>query len=197
MGTICEVARVRHDLAAKPSPQNLQVSFLLRDIYSDHNWYRSWSNREHKSSVLFSCSVMSDSFQPMDFIMQGYLVHHQLPGCTQIHVHQVSDAIQPSHPLSSPSPPAFDLSQHQGLFQWVSSSHQVAKVLDLLLQHQPFPWILRTDFRIYWLDLLAVQGTLKCLLQKKFKSINSSMLRFLYGPTLTFIHNYWKNHTFD
>ena len=74
--------------------------------------------------------------------------------------------IQPSHPLSSLSPPAFNLSQHQGLFQWVSSSHQVAKVLELQLQHQSFQWIFRTDFfRTDWLDLLAVQGTLKSLLQ--------------------------------
>ena len=68
------------------------------------------------------------------------------PGITQTHVHWVSDAIQPSHPLSSPSPPAFYLSQHQGLFQWVSSSHQVAKVLEFQLQHQSFQWIFRTDF---------------------------------------------------
>ena len=68
--------------------------------------------------------------------------------------------------LSSPSPPAFNLSQHQGLFQWVSSSHQVAKVLEFQLQHQSFQWIFRTDFfRMDWLDLLAVQGTLKSLLQ--------------------------------
>ena len=65
---------------------------------------------------------------------------------TQAHVHWVGDAIQPSHPLSSPSPPTFNLSQHQGLFQWVSSSHQVAKVLEFQLQHQSFQWIFRTDF---------------------------------------------------
>ena len=70
---------------------------------------------------------------------------HQLPELTQTHVHWVSDAIQSSHPLSSPSPPAFNLSQHQGLFQWVSSSHQVAKVLEFQLQHQSFQWIFRTD----------------------------------------------------
>ena len=68
----------------------------------------------------------------------GLHVHHQLPEFTQTHIHQVSDAIQPSHPLLSPSPPAFNLSQHQGLFQRVSSWHQVAKVLELQLQHQSF-----------------------------------------------------------
>ena len=81
---------------------------------------------------------------PMNHSMPGLPVHHQLPEFTQTHVHWVGDAIQPSHPLSSPSPPAFSLSQHQGLFQWVSSLHQVAKVLEL--QHQSFQWIFRSDF---------------------------------------------------
>ena len=71
--------------------------------------------------------------------------HHQLPESTQTYVHWVSDAIQPSHPLSSPSPPAFNLSQHQGLFKWVSSLHQVAKVLEFQLQYQSFQWTPRTD----------------------------------------------------
>ena len=104
---------------------------------------------------------------PMDCIMPGLPVHHQLPEFTQTLVHWVSDAIQPSHPLSAPSPPTFHLSQHQGLFLWVSSSHQVAEVLEFWFQHQPFRWIFRTDisFRMDWLDLLAVQGTLKSLLQ--------------------------------
>ena len=80
---------------------------------------------------------------PMDCSMPGLPVY-QLLEFTQTHIHRVGDAIQPSHPLSSPSPPIFNLSQHQGLFQWVSSSHQVAKVLEL--QHQSFWWIFRTDF---------------------------------------------------
>ena len=87
----------------------------------------------------------------MDYSMPGYPVLHHLLECTQIYVHWVGDAIQPSHPLSSPSPPAFNLSQHQGLFQWVSSSHQVAKVLELQLQHQSFQWIFRVDFLYNWL----------------------------------------------
>ena len=81
----------------------------------------------------------------MDCSMPGLPVHHQLPEFTQTHVHWVGDAIQPSHPLSSPSPPSFNLSQHQGLFQWVSSSQQVAKVLEFQLQHQSCHWIFRTD----------------------------------------------------
>ena len=98
------------------------------------------------SSVQFSCSVVSDSLQPHGLQHPGFPVHHQLPELTQTHVHWVGDAIQPSHPLSSPSTPAFNLSQNQGLFQWVSSSHQVANVLEFQLQHQSFQWIFRTDF---------------------------------------------------
>ena len=90
------------------------------------------------SSVAQSCPTLCD---PMDCSTPCLPVHHQLPEFTQTHVHWVSDAIQPSHPLSSPSPPALNLSQHQGLFQWVSSSHQVTKVLELPLQHQSFQWI--------------------------------------------------------
>ena len=80
----------------------------------------------------------------------GLPVHHQLLGFTLTHVHWIGDAIQPSHPLSSPTP-ALKFSQHQGLFQWVSSSHQVAKILELQLQHQFFQWIFRADFLYNWL----------------------------------------------
>ena len=80
----------------------------------------------------------------MDCSMPGFPVHHQLPELTQTHVHWVTHAIQPSHPMSSLSPPAFNLSQHQSLFQWGSSLHQVAKVLEFQLQHQSFQWIFRT-----------------------------------------------------
>ena len=100
----------------------------------------------------------------MDSSILGSPVLHHLPELAQTHVHWVSDAIQPFHPLSSPSPLAFSLSQHQGLFKWAGSSHQVAIALEL--QHQSFQWIFRTDFlRIDWFDILAVQGTLKSLLQ--------------------------------
>ena len=102
----------------------------------------------------------------MDCSTPSLLVHHQLPELAQTHAYRVSDAIQPSHPLSPPSPPTFNLSQHQGLFQWISSSHQVAKVLEFQLQHQSFNQYSRLiSFRMDWLDLLAVQGTLKSLLQ--------------------------------
>ena len=82
---------------------------------------------------------------PMNRSVPGLPVHHQLPEFIQTHVHWVSDAIQPSHTLSFPSPPAPNPSQHQSLSQWVSSSHQVAKVLEFQLQHQSFQWTLRTD----------------------------------------------------
>ena len=116
------------------------------------------------SSVTQSCLTL---FDPMNCSTPGLPVHHQLPEFTQTHIHRVSDAIQPSHPLSSPSPPAPNPSQHQRLFQWVHSLHEVAKVLEFQLQHQSFQWISRTDFlfRIDCFDPLAVQGTLKSLLQ--------------------------------
>ena len=96
-------------------------------------------------SVQFSRSVVSNSLRPHELQHSRSPVHHQILESTQIHVHWVGDAIQPSHPLSSPSPPALNLSQHQGLFKWVSSSHQVAKVLEFQLQHQSFQWTPRTD----------------------------------------------------
>ena len=116
------------------------------------------------SSVAQSCLTFCN---PIHCSMPGLSVHHQLLGFTQIHVHRVGDAIQPSYPLSSPSLPAFNLSQHQGLFQWVRSSHQVAKVLEFQLQHQSFQWPNPglISFKMDRLDLLAVQGTLKSLLQ--------------------------------
>ena len=100
------------------------------------------------SSVQFSSGAQSclTLYNPMDCSLPGLPIHHQLPEFTQTHVHWVSDAIQPSHPLLSPSPQTFNLSQHQGLFKWVSSSHQVAKLLEFQLQHQSFQWIFRTDF---------------------------------------------------
>ena len=95
------------------------------------------------SSVAQSCPTL---FDPMNCSTPGLPVHHQLPESTQTHVHWFGDAIQPSHPLSAPSPPALNISQHQGLFKWVSSSHQVAKILEFQLQNQSFQWIFRTDF---------------------------------------------------
>ena len=95
------------------------------------------------SSVAQSCLTPCN---PMNHSMLGLPVHQKLPEFTQTHAHWAGDAIQPPHPLSSPSPPAPNPSHQQGLFQWVSSSHQVAKVLEFQLQHQFFQWILRVDF---------------------------------------------------
>ena len=122
-------------------------------------------------------------------------IHHQLLELAQIHIQQVSDAIQPSHPLSSPSPPAFNLSQHQGLssesvlhIRWpkywsfsfsISPSNDYSKLI---------------SFRMNWLDLLAVQrDSQESSSAPQFKSINSLVLSFLYSPTLISVHDYWEN----
>ena len=126
---------------------------------------------------------------PMDHSKPGFLVHHQLPESTQTHLQWVGDATQPSHLLSSPFLPAFNLSQHQDLFKWVSSSHQVAKVLEFQLQHQSFhehPGLI--SFRMDWLDLLAVKGTLKSLLQHH--SSKASILRHSAFFIVQFSHPY-------
>ena len=115
------------------------------------------------SSIAQSCLTLWD---PMNRSMPGHPVHRQLLEFIQTHVHRVGDAIQPSHPLLSPSPPAPNPSQHQGLLQGVNSSHQVAKVLEFSFSISPsheHPGLI--SFRMDWLDLLAVQGTLKSLLQ--------------------------------
>ena len=129
--------------------------------------------------------------------MPGFFVHHQLPELTQTYVHRVSDATQPSHPLSTPSPPAVNLSQHPGLFQRISSLHQVAKVLEFQLQHQSFQRIFRTDFLQDGLfgppcsprdsqESSPTNTVQKCL----------QCSAFFISPTLTSIHDYWKNHSF-
>jgi len=138
------------------------------------------------SSVAQSCSTVCDPVNPS---MPGLPVHHQLPEFAQTHVHQVSDAIQPSHPLSYPSPPAPNPSQHQGLFQWFNSSHEVAKVLEFQPQHQFFqgdPGLV--SFRMDWLDLLAVQGTHKSLLQ--YHSSKASILWHSAFFTVQLSHPY-------
>ena len=152
------------------------------------------------SSVWFSCSVMSDSlWPPWTVAHQASLSLHQLPEFTQTHVHWVRDAIQPSHPLSSPSPPTFNLSQHQGLFHWVSSLHQVVKVLEFQVQHQCFQWIFRTGLLYDWLvgSPCSPRDSQESSPTLQFKTINSLVLSFLYSPTLTSLHDYWENHSFD
>ena len=144
------------------------------------HWWKDWWNINNvcclcsnivsmlNSSVLFSSVAQScpTLCNPMDCSTLGLPVHHQLLEFTQTHPHWVGDAMQPSHPVLSPSPPTFNLSQHQGLFQWVCSSHQVAKALEFQLnisssnEHSGL-----ISFRMDWLDLFEVQETLKSLLQ--------------------------------
>ena len=151
----------------------------------------SFYNLVQFSSVSQSCPTLCN---PMNHSMPGLPVHHQLPEFTQTHVHWVSDAIQPSHPLSSPSPPAPNPSQHQSLFQWVNSSHEVAKVLEF--QHQSFQRNPRAD-----LLQSGLVGS-PCSLRDSQESsptpqFNSLVLSFLHSPTLTSIHDHWKNHRLD
>ena len=107
------------------------------------------------SSVTQSCKTLWDL---MDCTTPGLLVHHQLQELAQTYVHQIGNVVQPSHPLSSPSPPVFNLSQYQCLFQWINSSYQVAKVLQVQLQHQSFQWIFRTDLRLTGLISFQAKG---------------------------------------
>ena len=124
----------------------------------------------------------------------GLPVHHQLLEFTQTHVHRVGDAIQLSHPLSSPSPPVPNPSQHQGIFQWVNSSHKVAKVLEFQLQHQSYQWTPRTDLLQDGLvgSPCSPRDSQESSPTPQFKSINFSVLSFLYSPTLTSIRDHWK-----
>ena len=120
----------------------LLVQGTLKSLLQHQSGFRG----DSISSVSQSCPTLCN---PMNHSIPGLHPfsprHHQLPEFTQTHVHWVSDAIQPSHPLLSPCPPALNLSQHQGLFKWVSSSHQVAKLLEFQLQHQSFQWTLSTN----------------------------------------------------
>ena len=120
----------------------IYFTFLLAGLFEEKSWNTSKASKVHISLVAQSCLTICD---PMNHSTPGLPVHHQLPESTQTHVHWVGDAIQPSHSLSSPSPPTLNLSQHRGLFKWVSSSHEVTKVLEFQLQYQSFQWILRID----------------------------------------------------
>ena len=177
--------------------QSLGQEDPLEKEMATHSSILAWTIKTlHFSSVTQSCPILSE---PMDYSMPGLPVHHQLPNFTLTHVHWVGDAIQPSHPLSPPSPPAFNLSQNQGLFQLVSSSHQMAKVLEFQLQHQSFQWIFRTDFLEDGLvgSPCCPGDSQESSPTSQFKSINSWVLSFPYIPTLTSIHDSWKKHSFD
>ena len=154
-----------------------------------------------RSSVQFSsvaqlCPTLCNS---MNQSTPGLPVHHQLPEFTQTHVHQVGDAFQPAHPLSSPSPPAPNPSQHQGLFQWVKPLHEVAKVLEFQLQHRSFQWTPRPYLLQDGLvgSPCSPRDSQESSPTPQFKTINFSALSFLHSPTLTSIHDHWKNHSLD
>ena len=142
------------------------------------------------------CPTLCD---PMDCSTPGSSVLHSLPKFAQSHVHWVSDAIQPSHPLSSPSPPAYSLSHHQGLFQWAGSSHQVAKVLELQLRQWPFQWAPRVDLLQNWLAAFPCcpRGSQRSPAAPQCRSISSSELNLPYFSILTSAHDYWIKHNFD
>ena len=144
---------------------------------------------------LQSCLILYD---PVHCSMSSFSVHHQLLELTQTHVHPISDAIQPSHPLSSPSPPAFNLSQHHGLFPWASSSQQVAKGGDSA-SASVLPMNIQDWFPLGWTGWISLQSK---GLSRVFSNTTVQKHQFFsaqlsYGPTLTSIHNHWKNHSFD
>ena len=140
------------------------------------------------------CLTLCD---PMDCSIPGFSVLHYLLEFSQTHVHCVDDAIQPSYTLLPPSTTALNLSRHQGLFQWVSSSPQVAQIWEL--QHQSLQWMFRVDFLYHWLVFspCCSRDSQESSPAPQFKSTSSSALSLLYGPTLTSIHDYWKYHSFD
>ena len=148
------------------------------------------------SSVTQACPTLCD---PRNHSTPGLPVHHQHPEFTQTHVHQVSDAIQPSHPLSSPSPPASNPCQHQSLFQWVNSSHEVAKVLEFQLYHHSLQRNPRADLLQNGLigSPCSPRDSQESSPTPQFKSINSSALSLLYSPTFASIHDHRKNHSLD
>ena len=147
-------------------------------------------------SVVQSCPILCD---PMNHSTPGLPVHHQLPEFTQTHIHRISDAIQPSHPLSSPSPSAPNPSQHQNLFQWVNSSHEVAKVLEFQPWHHSFQRNPRADLLQNGLvgSPCSPRDSQESSPTPQFKSINSSALSLFHSPTLTSIHDHRKNHSLD
>ena len=158
---------------------------LYQKKKSDKHWTLATDTPAEVFRVSIQFSSVTQLFptlcNPMDCSTASLPVHHQLPEFTQTHVHRVGDAIQPSHSLSSPSPPTFNLSQHQGLFKWVSSSHQVAKELELQLQHQCLQWTPRTDLLQNGLvgSPCSPRDSQESSPTPQSKSINSSALSFL------------------
>ena len=134
----------------------------------------------------------------MDCSTPAFPILHYLWEFAQTYVHWVSDAIQPSHPLSPPSLPAINLSQHQGIFQWVGCLHQVATVLELQLQHQSFQWIFRVYFFQDWLvsSPWCLRDSQESSPAPWLERISSAVLSLLYSCNSYIHHNYWRNHSF-
>ena len=148
------------------------------------------------SSVTQSYLALCD---PMNCSTPGLTVHHQLPESTQTDVHWVGDAIQPSHPLLSPSPPALNLSLHQSLFKWVSSSHHVAKDIGIWASTSVLPMNTQDWSPLGWLvgSPCSPRDSQESFSTPQFESTSFSALSFLYSPTLTSIHDHRKNHSLD
>ena len=163
------------------------------DIPCKWKWKEIWNQF---SSVAQSCLILCD---PMDCSTPGLPIHHQLLELAQIHVRQVSDAIQPSHPLSSPSPPAVNLPLTSGSFPMSQFFASNSRLLEFQLQQRSFQWTSRINF--LW-DSLVWSPCSPSYFQEssptpQFTSFNSSALSFPYSPTFTYTHDYWKNHSFD
>ena len=157
--------------------------------------YNSFHIKLQFSSVTQSCPTL---FDPMNCSTPALPVHHQLPEFTQTHLHWISDVIQPSHPLSSPSPPALNLFKHQCLFQhqfFASGGQSTGASVSASV----LPMNIQDWFPLGWTGWISLQskGLSRVFSTPQFKSINYSVLSFLYSPTLTSIHDYWKNHSLD
>ena len=148
-------------------------------------------------SVQFSHSVMSNSFWPHGLQHASLPVPQNLPEFAQFHVHCISDVIQPSHPLMPSSPSVLNLSQHQELFQWVSYSHQMIKILEL--QHQSIQWIFRSDLPWDWLvwSPCCPKDPQESSPTPQLEGINSLVFCLHCGPALTAICDHWEDHSFD
>ena len=156
----------------------------------EHGNFNRYCFRMSVSSVISVTQLCLTLCDPMNHSTSVLPVHHQLQESTQTHIHRVDEAIQPSHPPSSPSPPALNLSQHQGLFQWVNSSHQVAKVLEFQLQHHMLNLAtslslssLSTCILCFHMSIMPFQGSLKSPFQ--FLVVMNSLCFWLFGKAST------------
>ena len=168
------------------------------DIHDFISHFIIWNKWCCCCSVTQSCPTLCN---PMDYSTPGLPVPHHLLKFAQVHVHCISDAIQPSHPLMSSSPSALNLSQQQELFQWVGCSHQVTKILELQLQHQSFQWVFRVDLLYDWLVWSPCCSREQVLLFKTLKSFiqhHSSKASFLWFSEFSHLHRWhWKDHSLD